>query len=36
MLWAVRSFPPLQARALETLDGLTALAGKTLLVPVPL
>jgi hypothetical protein len=34
MLWAVRSFPPLQTRALETLDGLTALAGKTLLVPV--
>jgi Family of unknown function (DUF5995) len=36
MLWVVRSFPPLQARALSTLDGLTTLAGKTLLVPVPL
>jgi hypothetical protein len=36
MLWALRSFPPLQTRALNTLDGLTALAGKTLLVPVPL
>lgn len=36
MLWAVRSFPPLQVRAMNTLDGLTALAGKTLLVPVPL
>ena len=35
MLWAVRSFPPLQARAMNTLDGLTALAGKTMLVPVP-
>jgi hypothetical protein len=36
MLWAIRSFPPLQARTLDTLDGLAALAGKTILVPVPL
>ncbi len=35
MLWALRIFPPLHDRALDTLDGLTAFAGKTLLVPVP-
>jgi hypothetical protein len=35
MLWAVRIFPPLHARAMNTLDGLTALAGKAMLVPVP-
>ncbi|MBS1856367.1 MAG: hypothetical protein JST11_13455 [Acidobacteria bacterium] len=35
MLWAIRSFPALTARAGEALDGLAALAGKTLLVPVP-
>ena len=28
MLWAIRNFPPLQARTLDTLDGLAALAGK--------
>lgn len=33
-LWAIRCFPTLTARVAETLDGITALAGKTLLVPV--
>jgi hypothetical protein len=36
MLWNVRSFPRLSSRYMETLDGIAALAGKTLLVPVPL
>ncbi len=36
MLWAISSFPLLRDRALNSLDGLTAVAGKTLLVPVPL
>ena len=36
MLWSVRSFPRLSARYVETMDGIAALAGKTLLVPVPL
>lgn len=35
MLWALRIFPPLHNRTLDTLDGLTAFAGKALLVPVP-
>lgn len=35
MLWAVRSLPPLHARAVDTLDGLTTFAGKALLTPVP-
>ncbi len=33
ILWAIRCFPALSARAADTLDGLTALAGRTLLVP---
>jgi hypothetical protein len=36
MLWNVRSFPRLSARYVETMDGIAALAGKTLLVQVPL
>jgi hypothetical protein len=35
LLWHLEDAPPLAASFLETLDGLTALAGKTLLVPVP-
>jgi hypothetical protein len=35
MLWALRIFPALSQRAWDTLDGLTTLAGKTLLAPVP-
>jgi len=35
VLWALRSFPILRDRTLSTLDGMTALAGKALLVPVP-
>jgi hypothetical protein len=36
VLWVLRNSPPLLARFQDTLDGLTALASKTLLVPVPL
>jgi len=36
VLWALRSFPMLRDRTLSTLDGLTTLAGKALLVPVPM
>ncbi len=36
VLWSLRGASTLSARYLETLDGLTTLAGKTLLVPVPL
>jgi len=36
VLWVLRDSPPLLARFQDTLDGLTALASKTLLVPVPL
>jgi hypothetical protein len=36
VLWVLRDSPPLLARFQDTLDGITALAGKTLLVPVPL
>jgi len=36
MLWLMRGFPPMHARAVDTLDGLTTFAGKALLVPVPL
>jgi len=35
LLWHLRSFPPLEADFLDTLDGLTTVAGKALLVPVP-
>jgi hypothetical protein len=34
MLWALRAFPNLSARAADTLDGMTAVIGKTLLIPV--
>ena len=34
MLWALRAFPKLYARTADTLDGMTAVIGKTLLVPV--
>jgi hypothetical protein len=36
MLWALRSFPLLVSRAVSTLDGLTTVAGKSLLVQVPM
>jgi Family of unknown function (DUF5995) len=35
MLWTVRALPGLSARMEDTLDGMTAVIGKTLLVPVP-
>ena len=34
VLWALRAFPELSGRTLDTLDGMTAVIGKTLLVPV--
>ena len=34
ILWAVRALPGLAARSEDTLDGMTAVIGKTLLVPV--
>jgi hypothetical protein len=34
MLWALRAFPRLSARTVDTLDGMTAVIGKALLVPV--
>src|ERR1017187_1949767 len=34
ILWALRPLPDLSARTADTLDGMTALIGKTLLVPV--
>ena len=34
VLWALRGAPPLSARTLGVLDGMTAVIGKTLLVPV--
>ena len=34
MLWALRAFPDLSARMADTLDGMTAVIGKTLLIPV--
>jgi Family of unknown function (DUF5995) len=34
MLWALRGLPALSARMEDTLDGMTAVIGKTLLVPV--
>ena len=36
VLWGLRAAPPLSARYLDGLDGVTALAGKVLLAPVPL
>lgn len=36
MLWALRGIPPVHDRALVTLDGMAAFAGKTLLSPIPL
>ena len=35
LLWHLADAPLLSGTLLDTLDGLTALAGKTLLVPVP-
>jgi hypothetical protein len=35
VLWHLRDFPPLSSNFLDTLDGLTTVASKTLLVPVP-
>jgi hypothetical protein len=34
VLWALRGLPDLYGRTLDTLDGMTAVIGKTLLVPV--
>ena len=35
LLWHLRTFPPLSSGFMESLDGLTTVAGKALLVPVP-
>ena len=35
LLWHLRSMPPLSSNFMNGLDGLTTVAGKTLLVPVP-
>ena len=35
LLWHLRGAPPLSANFMDSLDGLTTLAGKALLVPVP-
>ena len=35
LLWQIRALPPVYAGFLDTLDGLTAVVSKTLLVPVP-
>ncbi|HEY3836328.1 MAG TPA: DUF5995 family protein, partial [Bryobacteraceae bacterium] len=35
LLWNIRSLQPVSSAFLDTLDGFTALVGKTLLVPVP-
>ncbi|HEY6292557.1 MAG TPA: DUF5995 family protein [Terriglobia bacterium] len=35
LLWHLREFPPLSSAFMDTLDGLTTVAGKALLVPVP-
>ncbi|MCU1234905.1 MAG: hypothetical protein JWP63_2872, partial [Candidatus Solibacter sp.] len=34
VLWALQNLPSLSARTLDMLDGMTAVIGKTLLVPV--
>ena len=34
ILWSLRPFPSLYARTADTLDGMTAVIGKTLLIPV--
>jgi hypothetical protein len=36
LLWHLREAPPLSAAFIDTLDGLSTVAGKALLVPVPL
>jgi hypothetical protein len=36
ILWHLHSAPPLYSRYMDVLDGLTAVAGKSLLAPVPL
>jgi Family of unknown function (DUF5995) len=36
VLWNLRAMPPLYSRCMDGIDGLTAVAGKTLLVPVPI
>jgi hypothetical protein len=35
LLWHLRAVPPLSSTFMDTLDGLTTVAGKALLVPVP-
>jgi len=35
LLWHLRDAPPLSSNFMDSLDGLTTVAGKTLLVPVP-
>ena len=35
LLWHLRDEPPLSSAFMDTLDGLTTVAGKTILVPVP-
>jgi hypothetical protein len=35
LLWHLRDAPPVSAKLVDSLDGLTCVAGKTLLVPVP-
>jgi hypothetical protein len=36
VLWNLRGVPPLYSRYMDVIDGLTTVAGKTLLAPVPL
>jgi hypothetical protein len=36
VLWNLRGIPPLYSRCMDVIDGLTAVAGKSLLVPVPM
>jgi hypothetical protein len=35
VLWQLQGFPPLAAAFIDSLDGLTTVASKALLVPVP-